>query len=792
MRIMKKGLAIILALAMIFSMVVVFAETTDYAIHYVIRKTETDNTAITSSKAGKTVYVDVYITADDYVALAVTLNEFIATVTKDDVSVNYDGVTANGLVNADGNKVSLNFTNGVKIETAPLATIKLTIPDSATETATLFKAKDYSYSISTADGAGTKSDATITILSSFTATSATASETTKTVGLGTTKEKAVEGITATVTDGSSSEAGYAVSNWSSSDYNPDVAGTYTFIGDVVMDGEGAANEGTLTGAVTVSVTVDKIALNEADVEVAELEAKTYQKVDAESSEKTAEEIATELNADEDYNTVEVSKKNTSYKENVKVIWAKAEGSAEKLDLTKVTADEGNSANVVKLVGTLSVTEANQNFKDGEKKITMEVTVVPAEIKGGVIEVNRPSSTGKAEVTVTVPAEEVAKLSKDAEIVAGIYAVENSAPTGDAKATAKYVVTEEDINNAKNAEDSKDLKVKILFDTKMNDASISIAADVEFAVQVTVDGTLLLNGDDETAVGFVLSKVVASGTGSVSGVPSSGNSGSSNGGSSSSSGSADSNTDDVDSDDKTDDVTTPDDDNTDDVTPGTNETVAGFGDVSADHWAASYIEVLAEAGIISGDENGNFNTEGKITRAEFTKMVAVLFGLDVNDDATVDFDDCNAGDWFVKYVAAAVEAGYINGVGEGSFAPNDTISREDACTILGRALGMAAENANIDFSDADAVADYAAQYIALLSELGFINGYEDGSFAPKNEITRAEAAKIIANIYAAINASADDADVTEEVAEEVAEEVTEEVTEETTEEVVEEVTEEVAE
>ena len=179
----------------------------------------------------------------------------------------------------------------------------------------------------------------------------------------------------------------------------------------------------------------------------------------------------------------------------------------------------------------------------------------------------------------------------------------------------------------------------------------------------------------------------------------------------------------------------------DPTPADNK----FADVADDFWAAKDIYTLKDAGIIGGKSATEFDPEGDVTRAEFAKMVVGLFGYKATSDA-VNFEDCKAEDWFTPYVAAGVEAGVIKGVSDTEFAPNATITREDACTILGRALNKVAQSNELKFTDADKVAEYAAPYVALLSELGYVNGYVDGSFAPTNNITRAEAAKIIAGIY----------------------------------------------
>ena len=128
------------------------------------------------------------------------------------------------------------------------------------------------------------------------------------------------------------------------------------------------------------------------------------------------------------------------------------------------------------------------------------------------------------------------------------------------------------------------------------------------------------------------------------------------------------------------------------------------------------------------------------------MIVNLFGVKASQN-TVAFTDCKADDWFTPFVAAAVEAGYVKGITDTEFAPDKTITREEACTILGRAYAKTSDKA-LNFTDSSEISDFATAYVALLVDMGYVNGYEDGTFLPKNEITRAEAAKIIASAFRA--------------------------------------------
>lgn len=171
----------------------------------------------------------------------------------------------------------------------------------------------------------------------------------------------------------------------------------------------------------------------------------------------------------------------------------------------------------------------------------------------------------------------------------------------------------------------------------------------------------------------------------------------------------------------------------------------FADVPSTHWAYEYIGALKALGIVGGvDEEGKYyEPESNVTRAEFTKMIVGILDLDVNPNATVDFTDAK-NDWYTPYIAAAVEAGIVNGVSETEFAPNAAISRQDACTILGRIfVGVDAPDFDIlKWNDSAKIADYAKQYVQILAALEIVNGYGDNTFRPTENITRAEAAKVI--------------------------------------------------
>ena len=179
---------------------------------------------------------------------------------------------------------------------------------------------------------------------------------------------------------------------------------------------------------------------------------------------------------------------------------------------------------------------------------------------------------------------------------------------------------------------------------------------------------------------------------------------------------------------------------------------GFKDVPSDHWANEYITDLANRGIISGYDDNTFRPSNKVTRAEFVKMIIGAAGL-YDVEAACEFSDVPADAWYYQYVASAFEKGIISGVDEETFGVNSNITRQDVAVIAARILkylkAETPEAGDVAFTDAEAISDYATDSVKLLSEMGIVNGFDDGSFTPQGALTRAEAATIIKRLMSFI-------------------------------------------
>ena len=123
----------------------------------------------------------------------------------------------------------------------------------------------------------------------------------------------------------------------------------------------------------------------------------------------------------------------------------------------------------------------------------------------------------------------------------------------------------------------------------------------------------------------------------------------------------------------------------------------FSDVSADKWYNNAVSTLSHMGVIGGYADGTFRPDAPISRAEFAK-IAVSFTQN-NGSATYNyFTDVKTTDWFAPYVTAAKDAGLIEGYSDGSFKPENKITRAEACAIVNRTLGRKPSKAHMKISD----------------------------------------------------------------------------------------------
>ena len=167
----------------------------------------------------------------------------------------------------------------------------------------------------------------------------------------------------------------------------------------------------------------------------------------------------------------------------------------------------------------------------------------------------------------------------------------------------------------------------------------------------------------------------------------------------------------------------------------------FSDVPSGYWAAGNIQTLVAADVVNGFPDGTFQPDGTLTRAQFVKMLDLTLNLATNGTAT-RFADVSASDWFAPYVAAAVQAGLVQGTSATTFSPNDAVTREQMGVLLVRALKLT-KMATLGFKDDARIDAWATAGVEQAVAAGYLNGFPDGTFQPLGPTTRAQAAKVLA-------------------------------------------------
>ena len=186
-------------------------------------------------------------------------------------------------------------------------------------------------------------------------------------------------------------------------------------------------------------------------------------------------------------------------------------------------------------------------------------------------------------------------------------------------------------------------------------------------------------------------------------------------------------------------------NTSQSTPAKPVPTVSFNDIQSVAWANDAIIYLAERGVISGRGNGVFAPNDVVTREEFVKLIVAAFATSTSG-TSCNFVDVSADRWSYPYIATATELGLVAGVDAEHFNPTGGMTREDFAVILYRTYKLAGGKevtaSDLTFTDTESISDYAKDAVAALTEIGVLHGMGDGTYAPKAVVTRAQAAKAI--------------------------------------------------
>ncbi len=176
----------------------------------------------------------------------------------------------------------------------------------------------------------------------------------------------------------------------------------------------------------------------------------------------------------------------------------------------------------------------------------------------------------------------------------------------------------------------------------------------------------------------------------------------------------------------------------------------FSDVE-NHWAKNAINNMGSRMIVTGVGNNKYEPARNITRAEFASIIVRALGLEPGT-GTSSFKDVDQAAWYCGYIKTAASYGIINGYSKDTFGPKDTITREQAMTMIANAMkttGLKVSMTDSEitkllgtYSDGAFTSDYAEGNIAVCVKAGIISGTGTNTISPKSYVTRAEVAVMV--------------------------------------------------
>lgn len=173
--------------------------------------------------------------------------------------------------------------------------------------------------------------------------------------------------------------------------------------------------------------------------------------------------------------------------------------------------------------------------------------------------------------------------------------------------------------------------------------------------------------------------------------------------------------------------------------------APFKDLENYAWAKDAIDFLYRRSIISGRDEETYDPAGLVTRAEFIKMLVATYNFAAEDYSDYKFNDIVGGEWYAIYVKKAAAMGIVTGDENGNFNPNRTITRQDMAVTVYRASKFPDSTEELPFNDKSEISSYAQAAVGSLYEKGVVSGMGDKRFAPLENVTRAQAAQILYNV-----------------------------------------------
>ena len=162
-----------------------------------------------------------------------------------------------------------------------------------------------------------------------------------------------------------------------------------------------------------------------------------------------------------------------------------------------------------------------------------------------------------------------------------------------------------------------------------------------------------------------------------------------------------------------------------------------------HWAESTINKWTASGYISGYPDGTFKPNNAISRAEFVTLANKAFSYNV--PTSISFKDLEPSHWAYSEIQKGVSAGYIKGDAAGTFRPGAAVTRQEAAVMMAQ-IKQLQQNANsaLSYTDYNSIANWAKPYVGAVSNVKIMQGFPNGAFRPQTSMTRAEAVTALEN------------------------------------------------
>ena len=179
----------------------------------------------------------------------------------------------------------------------------------------------------------------------------------------------------------------------------------------------------------------------------------------------------------------------------------------------------------------------------------------------------------------------------------------------------------------------------------------------------------------------------------------------------------------------------------------NRKATDFHDFDKSAWYAEAVSAAVDNGLLYGKSSTTLDPNGDMTRAEMAAIINRSFGCYKAADIS-QYKDVSKSKWYYKDVALAVQMGTYNGRSSSTMAPDAPISRQEAMTVVARALELDYDSYSktdlSTFSDRSEISNWAMPYVRAMVGADYIHG-RGKVLAPLDNITRAEFAQIFANI-----------------------------------------------